>query len=63
MIFIVFLFGILIALVGLLPLLAQYGILPTILPEGMTVYLILIIIGLILIWYGMKHNASRMYGV
>ena len=61
MIFIVFLFGILVALAGLLPLLAQYGVLSSILPEGLISYFILIVLGLILIWYGIKYKGIRDY--
>ena len=54
--FVVFLFGVLVALAGLIPLLTEYGIIKKILPEGQIYYIILIVIGLFLIWYGSEKR-------
>ena len=55
MIFMIILIGLLIVLGGLLPLLVQYNVLPSSIPhEGLLYQLIIILIGIIAIWYGLK---------
>jgi len=54
--FMAILIGILVLLIGLLPLLAEYGVLAPILPQGQIYYLILIVLGLVTLVYGLKKQ-------
>jgi len=59
MIFIAVLLGILVILTGLLPILAEYGVLAPILPQGQIYYLILIVLGLLILWHGSKFGKFK----
>ena len=61
--FMAVLLGILVLLVGLLPLLAEYGVLAPILPQGQMYYLILIVLGLVTLVYGLKKQGFGRLGI
>ena len=60
--FMAVLLGILVLLSGLLPLLAEYGVFNQILPQGQIYYLIISVLGLLVLWYGLKRQGFGRFG-